>query len=81
MQTSSSVPETLVRCTDELIFLFIIILWEGRMRGEKTNSKESECTGASVFREKSNDACPVIIASEMSQYPGIMTIEVEQHRI
>lgn len=60
--------------------LFIIILWEGRMRGEK-NSKESECKGASVFREKSNDACSVIIASKMSQYPGIMTIEVEQHRI
>lgn len=49
--------------------------------GRKKKSKESECTDSSAFREKSNDACSVIIASKMSQYPGIMTIEVEQHRI
>lgn len=50
------------------------------MRREK-KSKGSGCIGSSVFREKNNDACSVIIASKMSQYPGIKTTEAEQHRI
>lgn len=62
------------------ILLFIIILVERRGEGRKKRVK-SDRTGSSLFREKSNDACSVIIAPKMSQCPGIMTIEVKQHRI
>lgn len=73
-------------CTYEFMNIFIYYYGGGGGGGVGRNKrrKENECTGSGVLQylqRKTMMPAPVIIASKMSQYPGIMATEVEQHRI
>lgn len=63
------------------ILLFIIILVGRQDEGRKKEVKRMSVQVLQYLERKAMMPAQVITASKMSQYPGIMTREVEQHRI